>query len=161
MININDCRGVVPSVFKVAILAAGLCLVAPIAALAQGAPQPAPSNGAWLSSIKIEVADVQKAKDFYVGQLGMKVGPQYGRSEFGLEWPGGGAVLVLVQGSKIPRGGSAMIVIVPDVMDLSARLVAAGYKDVGKPIVNPAMTIVFTKDPDGNVVELITLAAPT
>jgi len=39
--------------------------------------------------------------------------------------------------------------------------VAAGYKDVGKPIVNPAMTIVFTKDPDGNVVELITLAAPT
>lgn len=145
---------------KLGLIAAGLAAFSP--AVAQtAAPAPVPSQGAWLSSIKIGVADLDKAKAFYVGQLGMKVGARYGASEYGLEWPGGGAVLVLVHDAKHPvganRGGSAIIVIVPDVAALSARLIAAGYADVGKPIVTPEMTIVFTKDPDGNIVELITL----
>ena len=152
---------------KCAALAAGLALVAPGAqAFAQAAaPAPNPAEGAWLSSIKIRVADLQKSLDFYVGQLGLKQGQRYGEDELALEWPGGGSVLVLVHGLpgkpvEGPRGAAALIVIVPDAVALGAKLTAAGYKGVRPPIVTPSMTIVFAEDPDGDVVELITLTKP-
>lgn len=152
---------------KAAALVAVLAIAAPgQPAFAQSAaPTPNPAQGAWLSSIKIRVADLQKSLDFYVGQLGLKQGPRYSQNEVGLEWPGGGSVLVLIHGLPGkpvdgPRGAAVLIIIVPDAVALGAKLSAAGYKGVRPPIIRPDMTIVFAQDPDGDVIELITLTKP-
>lgn len=129
-------------------------------AYAQATDAPAPS----LMSVKIGVADFQKATDFYVKYFGMKKGMKYNEAEQGLDWPtpGQGSNVILVNDPsgkiiKLAPGGGWLMLKVPDAKKIAKAMTDAGEKGVGEPLeIKQYQTVVVTAhDPDGNTVEML------
>lgn len=122
-----------------------------------------------LKSIKISVANVEASVAFYKSCLGMKKGTQYNENELELHWmdPQQGAAVVLVHGSDervlrdygfvLPRGGSWLLVHVPDVLVIAERLKCEGVGNVDEPMTmkDYGVIMLMVKDPDGNLIQLI------
>jgi catechol 2,3-dioxygenase-like lactoylglutathione lyase family enzyme len=114
----------------------------------------------------IPSSDLERSIAFYTNGLGMTLG---GRVEMGtvveapLMFPGGGTYLMLqhpkAAGTALPPRGALnrVVLAVPDVKALVARLAAAGYQIKGKVNENSQyrVTIAQLEDPDGNHIELV------
>jgi predicted enzyme related to lactoylglutathione lyase len=153
------------------IAACAALALAGAAAYAQPAP---PTNDAGLPQVKaltlmasaIPSSNLDRSIAFYTKGLGMTLG---GRVEMGsvtevpIMLPGGGSYLMLQQpkaaGTALtPRGPLNRIILnVPDLKALVARLSAAGYKINGTVRENAQyrVAIAMLQDPDGNYIELV------
>jgi len=144
------------------------------AALGLGAAQaaaepsaPPPVTGMKVMSATFAVTDLDRAVDFYTKGMGLQTvrtieNPT--NTEVPLLFPGGGMTLLLIQ-AKTPAAASPgqpprigrVIVDVPDVRALEARLTAAGYPLRRPAVENPAHHVIvgLVADPDGNELELV------
>ncbi len=132
-----------------------------MARLASAAEMPPAQSS--LMSVKIGVADFQRAIDFYVTYFGMKPGPKYNDGEWGLDWPtaGQGSNLVLVRdpsGKMKPKPGEGWLMFkVPDARKTAKAMTDAGIAGVEPPqeIKQYQTVVVNAHDPDGNAVEML------
>lgn len=132
-----------------------LMAIAGALALAAAAPAYAQERPTGLFGLKIGVQDVEKSGRFYT-LLGMVLGPKYGANqELHWEAPARGSAIMLVPAQANTTGGTYLMISVADVPAAVARLKAAGFPVAGEPRTNPRATVLITKDPDGNTVELM------
>ena len=104
----------------------------------------------------IDVSDVERAKAFYGGLLGLAEMPRPAGFDFGGAWFRIGQVdLHLVQREKPETAGGRHVCFwVGDVRGLARRLEAAGFKiEWETRYVIPGIERFFVRDPDGNRVE--------
>jgi catechol 2,3-dioxygenase-like lactoylglutathione lyase family enzyme len=150
-------------------LAGGLAALAALsAARAQPAPtMPPPPKALGLMSATFAVTDVDRALSFYTKGLGLTSPARIDNPrniEIPLLFPAGGPSLLLIKAKEAaastaggpPRIGR-VIVDVPDLRALEARLAAAGYP-LAQPVAeNPQHHVLvgLVKDPDGNELELV------
>jgi predicted enzyme related to lactoylglutathione lyase len=124
---------------------------------------PPPVKELTMMAAAVPVTDVDRAVDFYTKGMGMAV--PAGASppgETSLNFPGGGVYIILMKaradGVVAPRTlANRVILAVPDLKALDARLTAAGYHLNGK-INNLAqyhVSVGMVQDPDGNYFELV------
>jgi predicted enzyme related to lactoylglutathione lyase len=139
---------------------------AAVAAQAQTAPSPvpvgpAPVKAMTLMSAVIPSSDLDKSIAFYTTGLGMTATRPPNPREVILTFPGSGSTLMLLKNAVGPnaprRGPSRVIVQVPDLKAVAARLRAAGYGLIGeiREIPQYRIAIAELEDPDGNSLELI------
>jgi len=129
----------------------------------------APANFRMLHTM-LRVLDLEKALDFYVGKMGMKLlrRQDYPTGEFTLAFVGYGeekdqAVIELTHnwGQKEPytigSGYGHIAIGVPDIYGLCERLGQSGVKIPRPPgpMKHGGSVIAFVEDPDGYKVELI------
>jgi lactoylglutathione lyase len=143
-----------------------------IGANAQTAPPPkeghSPPKALSLMSAAVPASDLERSIEFYTKGLGLTVAGKIENprvTEVPLSFPGGGSQLMLVK----PKPAEAdlrsrdthirVVLSVPDLEALVARLAAAGY-----PLKNPVrelpqyrVAVGIVEDPDANVVELVQL----
>lgn len=139
------------------LVALGLATIA-LAALASTAQaQPVTPR---MYAVKLAVRDVARTTEFYA-QLGMEAGPQHNEWEAELRWdkPERGSSIIMVDEDMserfhVQRGGSTLIISVPDVYAALDRLEAAGFAVAGAPHVTEHSAIIMIQDPDGNWIEL-------
>ena len=127
---------------------------------------PAPVTAMSMMASAVPSSDLERSIAFYTKGLGMS---QSGRVEMGpvtevpLMFPGGGSYLLLIKpkaevGTTPARGPmSRVILAVPDLKALEAKLIAAGYHLSG-PIKEQAkyhVAVGQLEDPDGNHLELV------
>jgi predicted enzyme related to lactoylglutathione lyase len=155
---------------KLLLLAAGL-LCCGAAQAAEKAPAPedgalARVEGAVMLAAGVPSSDLDRSIAFYTKGLGLI---SRGRVEMGsvteapLMFPGGGTYIILLKPKQAdtpitPRGPLNRIILnVPDVEALAARLTAAGYALTGK--INRLeaykVAVGHVVDPDGNHIELV------
>ena len=162
-------RAKVMRVIKSCVVVAALCLGAATAQAqpaATPAPNPASASTMSLLAVAVPSTDLARSTAFYVDGLGLTA---TGRMEMAnateapLIFPGGGPVLMLIK-SKVPgpvlpvRGPQNRVVLnVPDVRGLAARLAAAGYPLKRPPSEEAQHHVVvgMAEDPDGNLLELV------
>ena len=112
------------------------------------------------------ITDASRALDFYTRGLGLTAEPRNpapGGVEYPLRFPGGGAALLLYAPNGPPSpsagrpAGNRVILAVPDVKALAARLQAAGYALLGPVMEVKQHNVVvgMVADPDGNQLELV------
>lgn len=111
-------------------------------------------------AVKLAVRDFERTTEFY-SLLGMQSGPHHNEWEWEMRWddPRRGSSIIMVREEKgdrfhVTRGGSTLIISVPDVHAALARLEASGFAIEGEPIVTPMSAIIMIRDPDGNWIEL-------
>ena len=137
---------------------------------AQQAPQqemaPPAVSALTMMSAAVPATNLDKSLDFYTNGLGMvALGriEQASVTEAPLQFPGGGPYVMLLYPKRpgtviTPRGSlNRIILAVPDLKALEARLIAAGYK-LKAPIVEIAqykVAVGHVEDPDGNQIELV------
>jgi lactoylglutathione lyase len=136
--------------------------------------QPAPSENAGPPAVTaltmmasaVPCSNLDRSVDFYTKGLGMTLG---GRLEMGtvteapLMFPGGGAYLMLqnpkAAGTPLPPRSmlGRVILAVPDLKALEARLKSAGYHLKGPINEQPKyhVAVGMLEDPDGNAIELV------
>lgn len=145
---------------------AALAAFAAVAAQAQTAPSPAPAGpppakAMTLMSTVVPSSDLEKSTAFYTAGLGMTAARAANPREVVLTFPGGGSTLMLLKNATGPdaphRGPSRVIVQVPDLKALAARLQGAGYSLKGRlrEIAQYRISVAELEDPDGNSLELI------
>jgi catechol 2,3-dioxygenase-like lactoylglutathione lyase family enzyme len=135
------------------------------AAHADAGPPPVTSLSMMASSIPS--SDLDRSIAFYTNGLGMKLAARIEMptgTEAPLMFPGGGGAYIILFKSRapnsapIPRGSLYRIVLaVPDVKALEAKLIAAGYH-LNAPIAEQAkyhVAVGQLEDPDGNHLELV------
>jgi catechol 2,3-dioxygenase-like lactoylglutathione lyase family enzyme len=160
-------RTKVMAVIKSCVVAAALCFGAG-AAQAQPAATPAlsPASAMSLLTVAVPSTDLARSTAFYVGGLGLTAAGRMetaNATEAPLIFPGGGPPLMLIAskapGAALPVRGmlNRVVLNVPDVKGLEARLAAAGYPAKRPPFEEPQHHIVVgvIEDPDGNVLELV------
>lgn len=136
------------------VTAHGQTAAAPTAA--QAAPKPM-----VLMSAVIPSTDLEKSTAFYTRGMGMTAARGANPREVVLALPGGGANLMLLKaadGAATPRRGPSRVILqVPDIKALAARLQGAGYALKGPVRENAQyrISIAELEDPDGNSLELI------
>jgi predicted enzyme related to lactoylglutathione lyase len=111
----------------------------------------------------VPVTDVARAVDFYTKGMGMAA--PVGASPPGetpLNFPGGGVYIILMKargdGVLAPRTlANRVILAVPDLKALDARLTAVGYHLSGKinDVAQYHVAVGMVQDPDGNYFELV------
>jgi predicted enzyme related to lactoylglutathione lyase len=153
-------------------MAAVLAAAVPAAAQAQAADAgPPPVSQLQLMGTAAPSSDLARSLAFYTGGLGMV---SRGRVEMGavteapLMFPGGGAYLILLHPKEAaaplaPRGMlNRIILAVPDLDALEARLTKAGYRLDGPIRRMPQYGVAVGQltDPDGNHIELVQRTAP-
>jgi predicted enzyme related to lactoylglutathione lyase len=155
---------------KKILLAAGMAAaLAASHAQAQTAPNPMapqPAKALTMMGAAIPCTDIDRSLAFYTTGLGLTAGPRMEPGaviEVPMIFPGGGPYLVLTK-QKTDNGAAAVqgqptrvILAVPDVKALAAKLSAAGYR-LAHPINEEAkfhVTVGLVDDPDGNHVELV------
>jgi catechol 2,3-dioxygenase-like lactoylglutathione lyase family enzyme len=151
------------------VLAGGLAALAALsAARAQPAPtMPAPPKALGLMSATFAVTDLDRSLAFYTKGLGLTSPARIDNphnTEVPLLFPAGGPSLLLIKAKQPapsatggpPRIGR-VIVDVPDLRALEARLTAAGYPLAQPAAENPQHHVLvgLAKDPDGNELELV------
>ena len=155
---------------KIPLAASVAAFAAITVASAQNVPNrteaPAPVTAMSMMASAAPSSDLERSIAFYTKGLGMTLG---GRVEMGpvtevpLMFPGGGSYLILLkpktEGTPAPARGplSRIILAVPDLKALGARLVAAGYH-LSAPIMEQAkyhVAVGQLEDPDGNHLELV------
>lgn len=148
-----------------AVLAALAAAVSLGSGLAHAQSAPAPP-GLSVMSAAFASTDLDRAMAFYTRGLGLTAA---GRIEHGatteipLLFPGGGAGLLLIAtrgGTRAPQDPpriGRVILAVPDLKALAARLTAAGYS-LRAPVAEQAgrhVLVGLVADPDGNELELV------
>ncbi len=124
-----------------------------------------PQGDYHLRSTKIAVADYERSVAFYTKYLGMKRGPVNDYEQM-LVWSDAKqGSMILLHPLNGPRGLKPAAALfhfhVPDLDQTVKQLRADGYPGVGDPQVrgSPTVTykykILFIKDPDGNIVEMV------
>lgn len=144
------------------------CLLAG-GAYAESAPTKSPVVASKLSlmNVPLDVADLERASNFYIKGLGLTFGTRLNKPDMTeqiLVFPAGTAGLNLIQmknpGDKTPAVTPGRVTLaVPDLAALAERLQAAGYELQG-PIVDIAqyhVRVAHVLDPDGNDLELVQL----
>jgi catechol 2,3-dioxygenase-like lactoylglutathione lyase family enzyme len=124
---------------------------------------------ASIMSVKIAVADFQKATDFYVKFFGMKEGARYNEAEQGVDWPtpGEGSDLILVHDPsgklKLTPGTAWIVFQVPDARKTAKALTDGGVAGVTTPVEvkfkGHKTIVVLARDPDGNQIEMLQIGA--
>lgn len=111
-------------------------------------------------AVKLAVRDFGRTTQFYQ-LLGMQAGPKHNDWESELRWddPLRGSSIIMVDARRskrfhVTRGGSTLIVSVPDVFAALTRLRGAGFAVPGQPRVMGPAAILMIQDPDGNWIEL-------
>jgi catechol 2,3-dioxygenase-like lactoylglutathione lyase family enzyme len=152
---------------RIIMLALGLALslsaaAAPPAASANDVgPPPVTSLSMMASSLLC--SDLDRSIAFYTNGLGLTVRGRIENpsgTEVPLMFPGGGAYIILFKPKAAgapTRGSSRVILAVPDVKALEAKLVAAGYR-LSSPIAEQPkyhVAVGQLEDPDGNHLELV------
>jgi catechol 2,3-dioxygenase-like lactoylglutathione lyase family enzyme len=153
---------------RVLMMSGALAALATVAAAAEPAPaMPPPAATLGLMSATFAATDLDRSIAFYTKGLGLTLAgrienPQ--ATEVPLLFPAGGPTLLLIKGRGAPRPvqGSPprigrVIVNVPDLRALQARLEAAGY-GLAQPLSeNPQhhVLVAVVTDPDGNELELV------
>ena len=129
-----------------------------LAVLAQ--PAAAQDVGYAIIGVKIGVADYQKPIDFYA-LLGMKLGPKHNAAEWELDAvdPAQKLRLIMVHDEtgrmKLAPGGAFLMISVPNVTAVAAKLKAAGHAGIGDPRAAGNYAILMVRDPDGNQLEIL------
>lgn len=133
-------------------------------ATAASAEIPAKLMPRGIAGSSFNVRDLEAAKAWYTGVLGMKLVDTINRDgkpfEYIVGYGGPGAILALLASPNRPAGPNAMgrlILNVPDAKGLADHLKAQGLA-VREVIPNTAY---FVADPEGNPVELYTPPPPT
>ena len=149
---------------KLAACAAMSALVA-AAAQAQVPDAAAKAPALKLMAATFSITDPDRALAFYTNGLGLTAAPRNDMptvTEYPVRFPGGDAYLLLLArkgaGASAPRpAGNGVILSVPDVKALKARLEAAGYALLGPLIEVKAFNVLVghVADPDGNKLELV------
>jgi catechol 2,3-dioxygenase-like lactoylglutathione lyase family enzyme len=125
------------------------------------------ATGPRLSAVKIPVADLQRASDFYVGELGLTAGVRYNEWEWELRvGPDDPTGIILCSDPEGELGehhqmGPAMLVLrLADAVAAGERLRAYGIAQVSEPrrIESHGVVIVMAADPDGNGLELVSVS---
>lgn len=109
---------------------------------------------AGVHHVSINVSDVDAAKDFYIGVLGLTERSDRPDFSFGGAWLDlGGQQVHLIEGA-VPDGlGQHFAIAVDDIDDVVAELRGRGVKvSDPKPVATSRQS--FLKDPSGNLVEL-------
>ncbi len=111
------------------------------------------------------ITDPDRALAFYTKGLGMTAAARNDMptvTEYPVRFPGGDAYLLLLARKGVDRtmprpAGNGVILSVPDVKALKARLEAAGYALTGPLVEVKAFNVVVghVADPDGNQLELV------
>jgi catechol 2,3-dioxygenase-like lactoylglutathione lyase family enzyme len=127
---------------------------------------PAPVTAVAMMAASLSCSDLERSIAFYTMGLGMTLGGRIDMpsgTEAPLMFPGGGAYIILfkpkVEGtSAATRNSSSRIILtVPDIKALEAKLVAAGYH-LSAAIAQQAkyhVAVGQIEDPDGNHLELV------
>jgi predicted enzyme related to lactoylglutathione lyase len=127
----------------------------------QMAPPPVKQLG--MMAAAVPVSDVDRAVAFYTTGVGMTLaGSGSPPGETPLNFPGGGVYLILMKSRGdaplAPRGAASRVILaVPDLKALDARLTAAGFHLNGKINEMPQykVAVAMVQDPDGNFIELV------
>jgi predicted enzyme related to lactoylglutathione lyase len=134
--------------------------------LASAAPQsPVAEAPLGLFSVKIGVKDFERTIAFY-SALGMAAGRRYNDSEWELKWvsPAHGSSIVMVRPrpgpNPAPPGVSSFLIEVPDARAVANRLRGAGFPAIGEPRYSAMAVTVILKDPDGNIIEMVSPPLP-
>jgi catechol 2,3-dioxygenase-like lactoylglutathione lyase family enzyme len=139
------------------------------AARAQTPPMPSPAAPAPALSLMASVvpsSDLGRSIAFYENGLGLKAAERLdtaNATEAPLLFPGGGSILMLVKsktdGAPLPVRGmyNRVVLSVPDVKALAARMEAAGYPLKRAPVAQAQhhVIVAIAEDPDGNMLELV------
>lgn len=145
-------------------LASGLVLAGLVTAAAQPAPTSAtPPKTLGLLAATFAVSDLDRSIAFYADGLGLTAAarmdnPSY--TEVPLLFPAGGPPLMLLKPKSAAASASRIgriVLDVPDLRALEARLNAAGYA-LAQPVVENLqhhVLVALIKDPDGNELELV------
>jgi catechol 2,3-dioxygenase-like lactoylglutathione lyase family enzyme len=125
---------------------------------------PPPVTALSMMASSLLCADLDRSIAFYTNGLGMTVRGRIENpsgTEVPLMFPGGGAYIILFKakaaGAAASHGASRLILAVPDVKVLEAKLVAAGYH-LSAPIAEQPkyhVAVGQLEDPDGNHLELV------
>ena len=133
---------------------------------AQTMTAPPPAKALAMMGVAVPCSDIDKAVAFYTNGLGLTAGPRMEMAtitEVPLIAPGGGAYMILTKPKTAdapiaPRTAlSRVILAVPDVKALQAKLEAAGYH-LSAPLNEEAkfhVTVGMLEDPDGNHIEMV------
>jgi predicted enzyme related to lactoylglutathione lyase len=149
-----------------AVVLTALAALASVAAHGQAGPAPAPTGLApvkamTLMSAVIPTTDLEKATAFYTLGLGMTAARGANPREVVLGFPNGGSSMMLLKNAVGPGaphpGPSRVILQVPDMKALAARLQGAGYSLKGaiRDMAQYHILVAELEDPDGNSLELI------
>ncbi len=152
------------------LLAWGIAVWLVSAAAANAAPAgnagPPPVTSLSMMASSIPCSDLERSIAFYTNGLGMTLAGRIempSGTEAPLMLPGGGAYIILfkpkAEGSgNAPRGSlNRIILAVPDIKALEAKLIAAGYH-LSAPIAQQPkyhVAVGQLEDPDGNHLELV------
>jgi predicted enzyme related to lactoylglutathione lyase len=119
-----------------------------------------------MMSAAVSAMDLERSLDFYVKGLGMisqgRV-EQPNVTEAPVQFPGGGAYIILMHPKRSSTAPSPrtslnrLIIAVPDLKALEARLKGAGYALKGpiREIAQYKVAVGMLEDPDGNHIELV------
>jgi catechol 2,3-dioxygenase-like lactoylglutathione lyase family enzyme len=123
------------------------------------------ATGTRLGSVKLKVADLERARDFYVSQFGMTLVQKLNEWEWVLRAQPDDDVQIMLccfeartATTPIPDFGPGMLVLwLDDAAAAAADLRAYGIADVVGPVhlEGPGIVITMAHDPDGNVLELV------
>jgi catechol 2,3-dioxygenase-like lactoylglutathione lyase family enzyme len=112
-------------------------------------------------AVKLKVADLQRACDFYVDHLGMIEGTHYNQWEWELEPAAGAETRVILycdpNGNLDYQFGTSWLLLrVDDALATGEQLRSAGV-EVRDPIKmgDTGVVLVFAEDLDGNLLELV------
>jgi predicted enzyme related to lactoylglutathione lyase len=124
---------------------------------------PPPVTALSMMASSLLCSDLDRSIAFYTNGLGLTMRGRIENpsgTEVPLMFPGGGAYIILFKpkaDGAAPRGSSRIILAVPDVKALEAKLVAAGYH-LSSPIAEQPkyhVAVGQLEDPDGNHLELV------
>jgi catechol 2,3-dioxygenase-like lactoylglutathione lyase family enzyme len=135
---------------------------------AAAAAAPATPAALRMMAATFAVSDLDRAVAFYTQGLGLtaaRVIENKANTEVPLLFPGGGMSLLVIKwkdaaAAPKPRVGR-VILDVPDLRALEARLTAGGYRLRGPIVEQPQhhVLVAVVEDPDGNELELVPAAA--
>ena len=105
--------------------------------------------------VSVFTQDIQRAKDFYAGTLGLEIETE---GESDMEFRCGQVTLDVFDPSSIGQqfavSPAGLALRVPDVDQARAELEAKGVQFDGETLVTEVCRMAFFKDPDGNVLIL-------
>jgi catechol 2,3-dioxygenase-like lactoylglutathione lyase family enzyme len=117
-------------------------------------------------AVKVPTTDIARSVTFYTRLAGMVEGPQYNAHEKGLlpAQSGAGSQVILFdvghsENRRFKDVKSWFIISVADIQAVVKRFQDAGVTKMDKPVAAGGAVLLFTEDPDGNVVEFMQLPA--
>ena len=108
-----------------------------------------------LDHVTVQITDVERAKKYYGGLLGLQEMPRPESFDFPGAWFRAGSSLIHLVGQPQPdpETRAHFCLWVTDIKDACKTLEAAGYKTEWNKRKIPGLERFFTRDPDGNRIE--------